>query len=87
MHLVRMKTAAITITIIAEQGTSIMVPMKRPIRLHMRDMPTEANIMALNRRKNISAVIIGSDSMDISSMMPTRRIVSTMHTAISTVMV
>ncbi len=80
-------TPTMIITILAEHGTSTIAPTISPEILHTRDITTEANIMLLNRRKYISAAIIGSESIDMSNITPTRRIVSTMHTATSTVMV
>lgn len=74
-------------TIIAEHGTSTNVPSNRPPTLQTTEIITDSNIMTRKRLENTSAVIIGIDSIDISSMTPTSRIVSTMHTAIITVIV
>lgn len=76
-----------TITISAEQGTSMMVPSISPPTLQAADTPIDMNIMFLNRLLNNSAVIWGNASIDISNIMPTSLMVSTMHTATNTVMV
>lgn len=72
-------------TMRAEQGTSITVARKSPARLQRSEMAIERNIMVLNLWQNVSAVICGRASIDISSITPTRRMVRTMHTATSTV--
>ena len=79
------KTARIS-TISAEQGTSITVERKRPPREATAENTADAMAIGVNLCQKTSAVIIGSDIIDISSMMPTRRMVSTIHTATSTVM-
>ena len=81
-----MKNPTMVRTIRAEQGTSMIVDRKRPVSEAVSDMTAEAVITEQKRRKNTSAVMIGSDSIDMSSMIPTRRMVRTMHTAVSTVM-
>ena len=82
-----MNTAAIMMTMIAEHGTSTTVPTKSPATLHISDTATDNSIIGLKRRRNISAVIIGSDSIDISSITPTSLIVRTIQTAVKTVIV
>lgn len=74
------------ITIRAEQGTSMMAPIKRPVTELTREIIAEAIIIFLRSWQNVSAIIIGSDNIDIRSMMPTSRMVKTMHKAIMTVM-
>ncbi len=71
----------------AEQGTSATVDRKRPATDATSDMRADSSITGVKRCAKTSAVIIGSDMTDISIMMPTRRIVRTMHSAVSTVIV
>lgn len=77
--------AAISMTMTAEQGISIIELIKSPPRHVSRDTMALVAISGPMRWQKISATIIGSESMDISSITPTRRIVSTIHTATSTV--
>lgn len=82
-----MKTPARSITITAEHGTSIAAARKRPATQHVTDTTTDATAIVLKRWKKVSATIWGSVSIDMSSIMPTRRMVSTMQTATITVIV
>lgn len=82
-----MKTAAFISTMNAEQGTSATALRASPASEHTTDIAIASSIMGVKRRVNTSAVIMGIDIMAISSITPTRRIVSTMHIATSTVMV
>lgn len=83
----RMKVVARMMTMSAEHGTSMMAPMNRPAIELTREMIAEVIIMVLRLWLNVSAIIIGSDIIDIRSMMPTSRMVRTMHRAIMTVMI
>lgn len=82
-----MNAAARIITIIAEHGTSMAAPVISPAKQASRDMADESGISTLRRWENTSAVIIGRDIIDMSSMMPTSLMVNIMQTATNTVMV
>jgi hypothetical protein len=87
MTLQMMKAAAISKTMIAEQGTSTVAAINRPATPVTIDTIIEPSIMLLKRRQKISAVMIGSESIDIKSITPTKRIVKTIQMATSTVIV
>ena len=69
------------ITIIAAHGTLIAAEINNPATPHTIEIIIDSNTIILNRGANISAIIWGNVSIDIKSIMPTRRIVSTIHTA------
>ncbi len=71
----------------AEQGTSATVAIISPPTPARMLTPAAAAMMVEYRRQNISAIITGSDSIDMSSITHTSLMVSTMPTATSTVMV
>ena len=70
--LARIKAEAIRSTMKALHGMSARAPIRRPAMLHTKEMPTERSMMERYRRENTSAVIIGSESIDISSITPTK---------------
>ena len=70
----------------AEHGTLMMVASRSPEREQISEIAIDSHIMELKRLTNASAVIWGSESIDISSITPTSRMVRTMHTATRTVM-
>ena len=70
----------------AEQGTSIIAETISPARLHIIEMMIDAIIIGRKRCIDVSAIICGSEIMDIRSIMPTNLMVNTIQTATSTVM-
>lgn len=62
-----------------------MADAKRPATEHSRDIATDERITGMKRDEKVSAAIIGSDSIDISIIIPATRIVRTIHMATSTV--
>ena len=81
-----MNIIANNITIIAAHGTLMVAEMNNPVTPHAIDIIIDNITIILNRGANISAIIWGNVSIDMSSIMPTRRMVSTMHTATNAVM-
>ena len=80
------KAAASKSTITAEHGTSTAADINSPVTEAASDIKADTTATGTKRLHHTSAVIIGSDIIDISSIMPTRRIVSTIQSATSTVM-
>jgi hypothetical protein len=78
-------TVAITTTINAEQGTSTTVANAKPPRQQATETSTERSIIEENLRAKVSAVSWGNDISDMSNIMPTKRMVSTIQSATSTV--
>lgn len=74
-------------TMIAEHGTSVAADRKIPAMLVAMDMAVDMSIMPKNRWFHVSAISTGTVSIDISNIMPTSLMVSTIHTATSMVMV
>lgn len=74
-------------TMMAEQGASMIVVSNNPARQHAKEMIIDSNIIDLNLLQYISAIIWGSESKDMRSIKPTSLIVNTMQTATNTVIV
>lgn len=75
------------ITIIAAHGTFIIAEINNPATPHTIDIIIDSTTIILNRGANISAIICGNVSIDINSIIPTSRMVSTIHTATMAVII
>ena len=71
---------------LAPVGTLMMVEMASPVTPQAKPMSIERNIIGLYREQNSSAIICGSERIEMSSMIPIRRMESTTSMAMKSVM-